>query len=515
MCRRGSIPSSGTDAAVTTAELLDLIEELRRSGTDTLHTEAKRAQHELPRRLWETLSAFANTHGGGVLVLGLDQATGFAAIGVSHPSKLMQDLASLCGEMEPPVRAAIALHTIEGQTLVVAEIPEADLTQKPCYYRGAGLTNGAFIRVGDGDRKLSPYEVQVMLASRGQPREDEAPVPESSLEDLDRELVAGLLGRLRQPETSHFRQLSDEQALQVLKVLVRHEQRWVPSLGGLLALGTYPQQFCPALGVTFVVYPTPILGEPGPRHERFLDNRRFDGPIPRVLRPLLDALERHMARRAIVRGAFREDEWEYPEAAVREALVNALTHRDLSGGARGTPVQVQLFPDRLTVLNPGGLFGPVSVDRLGEEGISATRNQVLMKLLEDTITPDEGRLVCENRGSGISAMLAALRRAGMPKPRFVDRVATFELTFQKQPAAEGSGLREQQRGDRRRAIVALLRERGELTRSQIAEELGLTDDATIKWLRTLRDEGLIALTTASARSRNARYRTPGSDPAAH
>lgn len=348
---------------MTTDELVGVIEELQRARTDTLHVEAKRAEHELPRRLWETVSAFANTHGGGVLVLGLDQASGFAAVGVGNPGKVMQDLASLCGEMEPPIRAAIDLHKVDGKTLVVAEVPEVEAAQKPCYYRGAGLTNGAFVRVGDGNRKLSAYEVQVMLASRGQPRDDETPVPESSLDDLDAELLSGLLKHLRQPETSYFRQLSDERALQVLKVLVRQNAQWVPSLGGLLALGKYPQQFFPALGVIFVAYPTPVLGEPGARGERFLDNRRFEGPIPRPLRPALDALERHMARRAVVRGPFREDEWEYPETAVREALVNALAHRDLSSAARGTSVQVQLFPDRLTIVNPGGLYGPVTVER--------------------------------------------------------------------------------------------------------------------------------------------------------
>ena len=59
--------------------------------------EAKRAEHELPKRLWETLSAFANTRGGGVLILGLDQTAGFAVIGVKNPARMMQDLASLCG----------------------------------------------------------------------------------------------------------------------------------------------------------------------------------------------------------------------------------------------------------------------------------------------------------------------------------------------------------------------------------------------------------------------------------
>lgn len=213
-----------------------------------------------------------------------------------------------------------------------------------------------------------------------------------------------------------------------------------------------------------------------------------------------------MARRAVVRGAFREEEWDYPEAASREALVNALVHRDLSSAARGTPVQVRLFPDRLEIVNPGGLYGPVSVDRLGEEGISATRNQVLMKLLEDTTTLDEGRLVCENRGSGIGAMLAALRQAGLPRPRFVDRVATFEVTFQREAAPALPPARAKQRGDRREQIIKLLKEHGELTRDEIADALGIGRAATLKWLRVLRDERAVDLTTASARSPQSRYR---------
>ncbi len=497
---------------MTTAELLDVIDGLRRARTDTPHVEAKRASHDLPKRLWESLSALSNTPGGGVLILGIDEESGFAPTGVTDPAKVMRDLASLCGEMVPAIRAAIDVHYLADNPVVVAEIPETERTRKPCYYPGAGLTNGAFIRVGDGDRRLSSYEVQMMLASRGQPREDKSPVPEATRDDLDPELVSGLLKRLRQSEASYFRQMDDARALQVLKVLVRYEADWVPSLGGLLVLGRFPQQFVPALGVTFVAYPTPVIGEPGARGERFLDNRRFDGPIPRLPRPVLDALERHMARRATVRGAFREDDWEYPETAIREALVNALSHRDLSTSARGAPIQIQLFPDRLTIVNPGGLFGPVSIDRLGEEGVSSARNQVLMKLLEDTTTPDEGRLVCENRGSGIGAMLAALRRAGLPNPRFTDRIATFEVVFQTR-TSEGNGPAQIGRGDHRSRIVILLKQRGELTRSEIAEGTGLSDDTTRKWLRVLRDERLIKATTTSARSKNVHYRALSSDHA--
>jgi ATP-dependent DNA helicase RecG len=414
---------------MTIDELRELIATLRQTDNDLHHVEAKRAEQDVPRRLWETSSAFSNVAGGGVIILGLDESREFEVVGVADSKKIQQDLASRCSETEPPVRAHIEPHVVDGKTLVVAEVPEIGTDQKPCFYPPAGLTNGAFTRVADGDRKLSSYEVQMLLASRGQPREDERPVPEARVGDLDPELTAGLLERLRTPARGRFRSLDDETALMTVKALVPHGDRLVPSLAGLLALGLYPQQFFASLNVVFTVFPTTRIGEPGPRGERLLDSGRFEGPIPRILRPVLDAVQRNMKRRAIVRGLFREDLWEYPEEAVREALVNALGHRDLSELSRGTSVHVQMFPDRLAVVNPGGLFGPITVDQLGLVGISSRRNQTLMMLLEDVVVPEERRVACENRGTGIGSILATLRQAGMGPPQFENYISTFRATF--------------------------------------------------------------------------------------
>lgn len=112
---------------MTTAELQALIRSLQEFRTDLLHVEAKRSETELPKRLWETLSAFSNTPGGGVLILGLDGAAGFGMTGVRDPKQVMQDIASECDKMDPPVRAPIEPHQVEGATLVVAEMPEAQI----------------------------------------------------------------------------------------------------------------------------------------------------------------------------------------------------------------------------------------------------------------------------------------------------------------------------------------------------------------------------------------------------
>jgi ATP-dependent DNA helicase RecG len=114
---------------------------------------------------------------------------------------------------------------------------------------------------------------------------------------------------------------------------------------------------------------------------------------------------------------------------VREAVVNALLHRDYSPVTRGTQVQVDLYPDRLVVRSPGGLYGGVTVDELGEDGVSSSRNSVLASLLSDTYLPSSSDLVAENRSSGIPAMLDLARRHGLPRPSFTSSVASFVVTM--------------------------------------------------------------------------------------
>ncbi len=482
---------------MTPEELRSHLQALRHAENDSSFIEAKRAESDLPKSLRETLSAFSNTPGGGIIILGVDEATNFSVTGVGDAKKITQDLGSMCALMEPPIRALIEAHRIERHMVVTAEVPELDLTRKPCYYPGAGLTNGAFIRVADGDRKLTTYEVQMMIASRGQPREDEWPVEEATAADLEPGLVKVLLGRLRAAESGVFRSLKEAEALRTLKALVPLGKRWVPSLAGLLALGRNPQRFLPSLTATLVVYPTPVVGEAGPNGERFLDNLRIEGPIPLMAKTALAGLQRNMKRRAVIRGLFREDTWEYPVAALREAIVNALVHRDLSSFARGTPVQIAMFPDRLVITNPGGLYGPVTLEKLGEPGISAARNQVLMKLLEDIVTPGDTFAVCENRGSGMGTILAALRQAGMTPPRFDNSVSNFHVTFPNHTLLDEGALTWLEKvgaedlTDSQRMALAMMRQGGEITNAGYRKIAGLDSRVATRELSALVERKLV------------------------
>jgi ATP-dependent DNA helicase RecG len=162
---------------MTEDELAGVVADLRSVGTDYQLVEAKRAKSGLPKSVRATISAFSNQR-GGVILLGLDEERGFVATGVDDPGAMSAAVSNLCSDqMQPPVRPLVQTHEFEDVKIVTVEVAELQPTDKPCFYKPAGISNGSYVRVGDSDRRLTSYEVQVMTESRGQPRHDEDPIP--------------------------------------------------------------------------------------------------------------------------------------------------------------------------------------------------------------------------------------------------------------------------------------------------------------------------------------------------
>ena len=137
--------------------LEDYISLARRLGADTERVEVKAAAQGLPKSMAETLSAFSNTS-GGVVVLGLAERAGFQGVPGFKARAVADALAQMCGEkMEPPVRASVEIVEFEGSPVVLATVPELPPELKPCFVKLRAMHDGSYARVGDGDRRLSPY----------------------------------------------------------------------------------------------------------------------------------------------------------------------------------------------------------------------------------------------------------------------------------------------------------------------------------------------------------------------
>lgn len=441
---------------MTADDIYKLIVELRHNRSEMADVEAKKAEANAPRQLYPTLSSLSSRNGGGVILFGLDESQGFKVVGVADVAKLQSDVASLAADtMEPPVRPVFSIAEIEGGIVLAAEVPECAISKKPCYYKEVGLSGGSYMRVGASDRRMSEYEIYGYVSSRGQPKDDCRPVAEAALPDLDDELLNAYIDsqdRIR--PGLRLSGMDREGQLATLGIIAHSGGKSAPTLAGLLVFGRYPQQFFPSLVATFLRYAGVDEMTPGPGGERFLDNAKFEGPIPLIVRQALARAMANMRTGSLITGLYRQDIPEYPETALREALVNAVAHRDYCDLAKGSQVQIRMFADRLEIQSPGGLFGTVTEDNIDNE--QSTRNPALMRLLEDM------HLV-ENRGTGISAMIREMRQANLEPPGFTDKRSSFWVTFKNHTMMDSEaiawlgGFSDADLNDRQRTALVLIR----------------------------------------------------------
>lgn len=481
---------AGADWPITTKRFAEVIELMRTVGVDLQRYEVKSSKKELTKDIARTVSAFSNGS-GGFIICGISEKDGFRPVDGFDAQAIQDSLAHTCVElMTPPVRPDIQALVFEGRPVLIARIPEMRPVDKPCYLRLSDRYKGSYIRTGDGDMRLTPYEVDRLIDEHRQPQHDVQVVEDAQLGDLSQELVGGLLARERRVHARNFAKLGDSEALLKLGA-VRPDGRGTlrPTLAGLLALGDYPQQFYPRLNVSFACYPGTRKSDVTSFGERLLDSATMVGPIPQMVEDTIAAVGRNTRTGAIVKGAFRREVPDYPPIALREAIVNALMHRDYSPQSLGTPVQVDLYVDRLEIINPGGLFGNVTVRTLGTDGITSTRNQHLANLLESTPYAD-GTFVAENRGTGYQTIEAELAGALMPTPLAVDTIDHFSLTFQRRRLTESESTLSV--GEQVKAtIVGALRARGSVSTTELVRITGRSRATVYKYVKQMIAEGTI------------------------
>lgn len=419
-------------------EITNLIEQMRKLGRDSQNCEVKSALNGTPKNLAETFSAFSNKD-GGTIILGLCEERGFKPESGFRAEAIYSDMLQFGDKLCPTVRPDVHIVPFEGTKLVVVLIHPIPLSERPCYVRTQGTYGGSYIRTGDGDRRLTEYEISRMLEGRVQPRHDVRVIEEGSLADLDEKLVSSFVRRQKELAPRGFETLSTEEILVKMRAIAPTDQGMKPTLAGLLALGRYPQQYFPRLCITCTLYPgtdkeDKTVGTDAVQY-RYLDTKRIVGSIPDMVSDTLDFVRKNMRVAARVEGAKRYEEPDYPLIAVREAIANALQHRDYSVQGAASQVQVNMYADRLEILNPGGLYSVATVDSILSSGLSASRNEFLSQILESTVLPD-GTFVVENRGTGMKVIQHAMQEAKKPKPRFDINVAFFKIIFDKVSRAE-------------------------------------------------------------------------------
>lgn len=411
-----------------TEELLELVEWTVHQKAETQTLEVKAAHVDCPKRLYDTLSSFSNQDSGGILLFGLDETQDFKVVGVYDLQSLQKKVTEQCNQMEPPVRAVFTVAEADGVPVCSAEIPSIDLSERPCYYKGAGRVKGSYIRVGDADLPMTDHELYSFEAFRKRLHDDERPIPRATLAMLNPDTLQRYLLD-RRIERPGFSRLTEDQQYELLNITRDH----VPTLAAVLNFAIYPQGYLPQLAITAIVVPGKEIGDTALEDAaRFLDNKRIEGPIAEMVQEALSFCKRNMKSRTVIdpQTGLRTDQTEYPLGALREAILNALIHRDYSIYTEGTPVQLNFFSDRLEIHSPGSLYGRTTVEQLGHTRPDL-RNPALAVMAE--ILTD-----AENRYSGIPTIRREMAAYGLPAPVFENRRDEFVVTLYNAQGADSA-----------------------------------------------------------------------------
>ena len=458
-------------------DLSALVRSLREAGGDSTDVEVKSAAGGLPVSLTATLSALANLPGGGMIILGLDERTGFRPVRLADPQTLRQGLTVKARSFTPPVQLSISDGVVDGEPVVVARVHECDQSAKPCRVTATGT---AYLRGYDGDFPLSDLEMQGFLAARRPPLFDREPVDGATADDLDPELVASYVDTVRDRDPSGLgRFASDSELLRRGGVTLAGGQ---PTVAGLLALGVYPQQFFPRYVIQAAAEPAPE----DPPSVRSRNQVTITGPVPRMLDTAL-AWARRTFDTAIVTNPDGSvvDRPAYPLVAFREIIANALIHRDLDHWSQAFAVEVRLRRDRLVVTNPGGLYG-ITVERLGRDAVTSARNPRLVAICQHVRSLETGGRVIEALASGIPAIATALAGYGLPPAQYVDANIRFTAILRRSlPAPVGRDLNSTEL----RVYEALAEQLR--TVAELESALALEGPNIRKALRGLRRRGLV------------------------
>lgn len=285
--------------------------------------------------------------------------------------------------------------------------------------------------------------------------------------------------------------LSDEEIKKFLNLCVDGK----PTLVCTLLFSIYPQMFYPQYTINAMVVPGYEKGEVTKDGARFLDNDRIEGTIDDMLGQAMKFLIKNMKIQTIIdpKTGERRDKTEYPVVALREAILNAIIHRDYSMHTEAMPIEMILYKDRIEIRNPGGLYGRMSLDTLGKAQPD-TRNPVLARAME-TLG------FTENRYSGIPTMQRELREAGLREAVFADSRNEFVVTFYNEEAKPSEVEENESRN-----LLAFCRE--PRSRKEIADFLGISTIyyVTQNYINPLLETGKLKMTKPETpKSKNQKF----------
>jgi ATP-dependent DNA helicase RecG len=422
------------------------------------------------RNVLRTLCAFANT-AGGTLVFGIEDAG--LVTGISDVLAFEQQLASIVSDgVAPRIVPEIDVIVWRGMQLVAVTVFPGP--SRPYHVASLGPEAGAFVRIGSTNRAAdTELRAELTRVVRGESY-DELALPELDTGDIDMNAAAAAFAPIREIAANDS---------QTLGITTLSGGRVVPTVGGILLFGAnrlakFPDAWLQAGRFR------------GATKTHIADSADIVAPLPDTVEQALAFVKRSISLELRVEGARRDEQWQFPLVAVREALINSIVHADYA--QKGAPLRVAVYDDRLEIENPGLLVPGLTVDDV-LSGVSRLRNRVIGRVFREL-----GFI--EQWGSGVGRMFDACRNAGLPDPLLEEVGGRFRVTiFSEQTARPRLDAANE-------AIIRALDQTPDgLSTSQVAETIGRSGRTARTRLKELAALGIIVELGTSPNDPQRRY----------
>jgi ATP-dependent DNA helicase RecG len=423
---------------------------LKSGASETVEFKQSLAEKD---QILETVSAFSNARGGSIYI-GTD-ASGNVT-GVQVGKKTLESLANdIKLSTDPKIFPSIETISANGKEIIQVRVPEHP--SKPVW-----VGEKVFERVGKTNQRVPAERIRQLIRESQPFQWDQQIVRKASLSEIENKRVREFLQKAKEERNTEF-----EASLSIATALskLRLQEKNKPAIAAILLFGKNPQRWVPQSEVRCARFR-------GIETIEFEDMLVVRGTIVQQVNDVLQFLRKHINVSAKITGSpAREELWEYPKEALREAIVNAICHRDYEDTGN---VQVRIFDNRIEVWNPGTLPKGLTIEDLKGEHRSQPHNTLLAECFY---------LIkyLEQWGTGTNRMLRLCKDAGLPEPKFEQKAGSFVVVFKraKKRIEEVKTAQPIRLNETQKKIIEYLKKHGEVKTSELAKFL----NADRKWIQ--------------------------------
>ena len=421
------------------------------SGGEGYNVDFKRSVPSKVRELTEEVCSFLNA-AGGYLLIGVNDSN--AIVGAEIDNSKRSAIQGSIGEISPMCHYSMYDVDVAGKKVWVIEVPSGK--NKPYFFSGC-----TYLREGANSQKLTNVEeIREIFQRHERIYFDAIPLSKVNLlEQLDKDNFLEL------KKEAHI--VSDVDDFQVLDSMRVFDDNNIAKSGGVLFFAQHPENVFFHAVVRCVLFK-------GTDKVYIIDDKTFGGPLLQQYNKAIEWLKGKLQVAYEIEGTGpRKEVWEIPLEVFKEAIINALAHRDYD--EQGASITIEMFDDRVEITNPGTLL-PVVAKNFGRKSLS--RNPLIFGLFTRM------HLV-EHIGSGIPRMCKEMLDAGLPEPIY-DTDGMFTVTFRRPINKKMVELT-----DLQSKVIQTVKTNPSLTMEQIGKAIGIGRTSVYKIVKSLKEIGIL------------------------